>query len=419
MSRACGAGVLAVALAFLAGWSGAQEGAVGYMPGVRGTEEGFQRWLEEFRPRAEASGIAPAVVTEALAGATFRPDVVDRDRRQNEFTRAIWDYLDRAVSEDRIAAGRAALERHAALFDRIEAAHGVDRTYVAAIWGLETAYGAVMGDVPVISALATLAHDGRRGAYFEAELLAALRLRQSGEAPAGEGWRGSWAGASGHGQFMPSVIERLAVDFDGDGRRDLWGESPEDALASTAAYLAANGWKEGQGWGFEVRLPPGFDWALAGDRTQRPMAFWAAQGLARADGAGLPPEGWAAVLLPAGHEGPALMIHDNFAAVETYNLADAYVIAVCHLADRLRGAGPFSASWPRHLRALTLADRIELQERLTRTGHSTAGVDGRIGPRSLHAIRAFQRARGLVPDGFASGALLDLLRTEQAGEGRR
>ncbi len=407
----------ALSLGLIAGLALGQEGSVTFAPGVRGTEDGLRLWLQDFRPRALTAGIAPEVLDPALAGVTFLPDVVDKDRRQDEFTRAIWDYMDRAVSDDRIALGQKAMKTHADLLARIAAAYGVDAAYVVAIWGLESSYGAVRGDIPTLSALATLAYDGRRGAYFEGELLQTLRMVQSGDAALSD-LKGSWAGAMGHTQFMPTSFWSTAVDFDGDGRRNLWGDDPGDALASTAAYLQKSRWKAGEDWGFEIVVPPGFDWELAGDRTQKPMAFWLSKGITRADGGEIPADRWAALLLPAGYRGPALMVFDNFGAVETYNLADAYVIAVCHLADRLRGGGPFAHPWPRELRVLTLAERMELQMRLTEAGHSTAGVDGRIGPRTLNAIKGYQRAQGLVADGFASTELLDRLRVAQAPNAR-
>ena len=388
-----------------------------YVAGVRGTEEGFHHWLEEFRPRALVAGIKPEILDLGLAGANYLPTVVERDRRQDEFTNSIWDYLDKAVSDERISAGKHALKENAELFDRIEAEYGVERNFVAAIWGLESAFGAMRGDIPTVSALATLAYDGRRGAYFEGELMQVLRILQDEQARADQ-LVGSWAGAMGHTQFMPTSFWKIAVDFDGDGRRNLWGDDPQDALASTAAYLKASGWKTGEGWGFEISLPEGFDWELAGDRTQKPMAFWAAKGITRMDGGELPMDRWASLLLPAGYRGPALMVFDNFGAVETYNLADAYVIAVCHLADRLRGGAAFQHEWPRDLRVLTLPERMELQQRLTVAGFSTAGVDGRVGPRTLNAIKGYQRAQGQVADGFASIDLLDMLRATQAENAR-
>lgn len=403
---------LALCSGLLADMAAGQEGSLAYEPGVRGTESGLQAWLAEFRSRALTAGLAATDLEQALASITFLPEVVDKDRRQDEFTRAIWDYMDRAVSDDRIALGRKALKKHAALLDQIEKTYGVDPAYVVAIWGLESSYGAVRGDIPTLSALATLAYDGRRGAYFEGELLQTLRMLQSGDATLSD-LKGSWAGAMGHTQFMPTSFWTIAVDFDGDGRRNLWSEDPSDALASTAAYLQKSRWKAGEDWGFEVVVPEGFDWELAGDRTQKPMAFWMSKGITRADGGAVPADRWSSLLLPAGYRGPALMVFDNFGAVETYNLADAYVIAVCHLADRLRGGGPFQHPWPRDLRVLSLAERMELQQRLTVAGFSTAGVDGRIGPRTLNAIKAYQRAQGRVADGFASTELLDLLRAAQ------
>ena len=412
------AAALALTLGMGAELVWAQEGAVATdHKADRKDAAGFQHWLDEFAARAQASGIEEAVVSAALAQAEFLPDVVEKDRRQDEFTKAIWDYLDKAVSEDRIAYGQKMLAKHAALFDAIEAEYGVDRAVVAAIWGLESAYGQVRGDIALMSSLSTLAYDGRRGAYFEGELMQALRMLQSGDARLDD-LRGSWAGASGHTQFMPTSFWNIAVDFDGDGRRNLWGDDPGDALASTAAYLKNSGWKPGAAWGFEIVLPEGFDWELAGERTQRPMAFWVSKGIRRADGQALPMDHWAALLLPAGYRGPALMVLDNFGAVETYNLADAYVIAVCHLADRLRGGGAFSHPWPRDLRVLTLAERMELQQRLTIAGFSTAGVDGRIGPRTLSAIKGYQRQTLVPADGFASTALLDSLRAAQKANAR-
>ena len=218
----------------------------------------------------------------------------------------------------------------------------MDKHVVLAIWGLESAYGAVRGDIDTPSALATLAYDTRRGAFFEAELLAALQIVQSGAVkPAA--MLGSWAGAMGHTQFMPSSYLKLAVDFDGHGKPDIWSDDPTDALASTAAYLANAGWKTGGRWGDEVRLPQGFDYGLAGDRTQKPLSIWAAMGVTLPEGKPLAQTGWASLLLPAGARGPAFLVYDNFAAIEAYNKADSYVIAVGHLADRIAGGVPFKA----------------------------------------------------------------------------
>lgn len=373
-----------------------------------GTEAGLQDWVAGFRGRALAAGISSATFDAAMADVHFLPDVVERDRKQDEFTKTIWDYLDKAVSDDRIAAGQKALKAQADLLDRIEARYGVDRHVVLAIWGLESAYGAVRGDVPTLSALATLAYDGRRGDFFEAELVGALRIVQAKDvAPAR--MLGSWAGAMGHTQFMPSSFLAYAVDYDGSGKPDVWGDDPTDALASTAAYLANFDWKTGARWGDEVLLPEGFDYELAGNRTQKPVSAWAALGLRGAEG-DLPKEAWAALLLPAGARGPAFLVYDNFAAIEAYNKADSYVIAVGHLADRIRGAGPFKAHWPRDLRALTLPERIQMQSLLLQAGLYGGEADGKIGPLTLSAVKAFQKSQGLIPDGYPSLEVLNRLR---------
>ncbi len=373
------------------------------------TDQAFRDWLAGFRDRALADGISPATWDLAMTGLSPLPEVVAKDRNQAEFTRTIWDYLDAAVSETRIANGRAALAAHAGTLDRIEATFGVDKEVVVAVWGMESSYGANRGDMPVIAALATLAHDGRRAALFEAQLLAALKILQTREVAPGD-LRGSWAGAMGHTQFMPTSWLTFAVDFTGDGRRDIWGEDPTDALASTAAYLARSGWTRGQPWAVEVALPEGYDYAHSGKRDRRAVADWTALGIRAVGGDALPDHGTAALLLPAGARGPALLIFGNFAAIEKYNAADAYVIAVGHLADRLVGQPAFNTAWPRTDRALTQAERVALQEGLTAAGFDTGGADGILGPKSTAALRAFQRARGLAADGYASSAMLDLLR---------
>jgi membrane-bound lytic murein transglycosylase B len=370
------------------------------------TNPAFDAWLAAFRPRALAAGIPEVTLDAGLARAGYLPEVVERDRNQAEFVKPLSDYLATAVSEARVAAGQRAVRGNAALLDRIEAAFGVEKEVVVAIWGLETSYGANRGDVPTVPALATLAFDGRRGAFFEREFLAALRILAAGDTMP-EAMVGSWAGAMGHTQFMPSSFEAHAVDFDGDGRRDIWGDDPTDALASTAAYLAQAGWTRGQPWAVEVVLPEGFDHAQA-PRRQSPD-HWAAQGLRDAEGAMVPAHGDAAILLPAGAQGPAFLTFGNFHALRRYNAADAYVLAVGHLADRIRGGGPFRARWPEG-RMLTRTERRELQERLTALGFDTEGVDGLLGPRTVAAVRAWQAAHGEVPDGHPTPALLEQLR---------
>jgi len=376
------------------------------------TAQGLQDWLTGFRGRALAAGITPETLDATLPTIIFRPDVVERDRKQDEFTKTIWDYLDKAVSDDRIAAGQKALRNYAKVLDAIEARYHVDRRIVLAIWGLESAYGQVRGDIPVLDALATLSYDARRGEFFEGELIAALQIVQNGAVTPAD-FVGSWAGASGHTQFMPSSVLATAVDFAGKRNPDLWSGDPADGLASAAAYLAKAGWQMGVPWGQELALPPGFDVGQSGRRTQKPMSSWAALGITLADGTALPAEGWAALLLPAGVRGPAFLVTDNFAAIEAYNKADSYVIAVGHLADRIGGAPAFRHPWPRDLRALTLPERQEMQARLMAEGVYSGEADGKVGPLTLGAVKTFQRTQGLAPDSYASLEVLLALRAKQ------
>jgi len=370
---------------------------------------GFDRWIARFRPRALARGISETTFDRAFNGISYNTYVVEKDRNQGEFTKAIWDYLDKAVSDLRVTNGIKALKRHRKLLDRIEKTYGVEREVVVAVWGLESSYGENRGDIPLIEALATLAYDGRRGSFFESQLIAALKIIQSGDV-APRNMTGSWAGAMGHTQFIPTSYLAFAVDFTGDGRRDIWGDDPADALASTAAYLAKSGWRKGQPWGVEVRLPPDFDFGLTGERVRKSAGDWASLGVRDINGRKVGDHGPASILMPAGARGAAFMIFPNFHAIERYNAADAYVIAVGHLSDRLRGGPPIQATWPREDRALVFAERVELQERLTKAGFSTGGADGKIGPNTIAAVRAFQRSIGMIPDGYASLDILRLLR---------
>jgi lytic murein transglycosylase len=377
------------------------------MEAEMGSQSRLEAWLEAFRPRALDAGIPAATFDAALRGVEFNPKVVERDRNQNEFTKTIWGYLDTAVSEDRVALGLKAIARQRDLLERIEAEYGVEKEVVAAVWGLESAYGTYRGDLPVLGSLATLAYDGRRGAFFEAELIAALRIVEGGHV---ERFVGSWAGASGHTQFMPSSWEKFAVDFDGDGRRDLWGEDPADALASTANYLRHWGWTKGQPWGVEVTLPEGCDYDQTTERVVKPVAEWQAMGVRTILGADLPDHGPGSILLPGGHRGAAFLIWPNFQVIERYNTADAYVVAIGSLSDRLGGGPAIQAAWPRELRALTLEERRELQDLLGKAGFDPGGVDGRMGPKTVAAVKAFQKARGMVPDGYPSLDVLERLR---------
>ena len=379
--------------------------------GVVSTQNaGFDRWVAGFRGRANARGITNRTFDQAFRGVSFNPEIIEKDRNQSEFTKQIWDYLDSAASPVRVKNGQAALRKHSRVLNKIEAKYGVDKEVVAAIWGLESAYGERRGDINIIEALATLAYDGRRGSFFEAQLIAALKILQSGDTNA-RNMTGSWAGAMGHTQFIPTSYLAYAVDFTGDGKRDIWSNDPSDALASTAAYLARFGWKKGQPWGVEVRLPSGFQHSLARRDTKRSPAEWAAMGVTDMNGRRVPSHGKASILLPAGASGAAFMIFDNFAVIEKYNKADAYVIGVGHLSDRLKGGPEIQASWPRGYAPLSFEERMEMQRRLIRKGYKLEKVDGIIGPATVGAIRAFQKSQGVTPDGFPSQDLLRLLKS--------
>lgn len=375
---------------------------------AHGDTQGLQVWLAAFRARAAAAGISDAVMDSALTGLAYDPDVIRRDRNQSEFTKTIWDYLDTAASDERVRNGVAALKKHNATLQKIEDTYGVDKEVVTAIWGLESAYGTFRGSVRTVQSLATLAYDGRRAAFFEGELLAALKILQAGDTVAAN-LQGSWAGAMGHTQFMPSSFLAYAVDFDGDGKRNIWGDDPTDALASTAAYLAGFGWTKGAPWGLEITLPAGFDYDQTSERVKKPVAEWQALGVRGVEGGDLPDHGPASVLLPGGARGAAFLIFSNFQVIERYNTADAYVIAVGHLADLLTGGARIKSNWPRDLRALTLDERLDLQTRLTAAGFDTLGVDGKMGPNTIAAVKGFQKARGIVPDGYPSLDVLNRL----------
>lgn len=367
-------GLLVGAAALLAGCAPrlpAQTGGGSVNEWATAPDAGYEAWVAAFLPRAAAQGIPEATLSSAFAQAGFIPAVIERDRTQAEFSRSLQDYLLSGVSDSRVENGRAAMARHAATLAAVEATYGVDKEVVAAIWGLESSYGARKGDVPVVSALSTLAYEGRRAQFFEDQLMAALRILAQGDTTP-QAMKGSWAGAMGHTQFIPTSFESLAVDFTGDGRRDIWGEDPSDALASTANYLARSGWRRGEPWG-----------SLA------------------SEGSG------GRVIQPAG--APAFRVYPNFDVIKRYNNADSYAIAVGHLADRLRGRPPLAGLFSSE-RPLTLAERVELQERLTALGFDTGGTDGAVGPRTIQAIREFQASRGLAPTGFAAPSVLAALR---------
>ena len=375
----------------------------------KATDAGLNAWISDFRIRALEQGITAATFDLALRDVTYDEQVIKRDRNQSEFTKTVWDYLDTAVSDLRIENGRNALAKWEGTLTKIETEFAVDKEVIVAIWGLESAYGTFRGSGSVMNSLATLAYDARRSAFFESELINALRILQSGDTTP-DRMTGSWAGAMGHTQFMPSSFNAHAVDHDKNGKRDIWGEDPTDALASTAAYLKYFGWERDQPWGVEVRLPEGFDYLLANRDVQKLPSDWAVLGIKDMNGRAVENFGLSSVLLPAGAEGAAFLIFSNFEVIERYNTADAYVIGVGHLSDRIKGKAPIKHPWPREDRALTYDERIELQKRLTASGFDTIKIDAKMGPLTVNAVRAFQLAKGIIPDGYPSLSLLDRLR---------
>ena len=369
----------------------------------------FTAWRDGFRSRALAQGIRPEVFDAAFQGVGVNAEVVRLDGRQAEFTKPIWEYLDSAASPTRVETGRAKRTQLDPTLAAIEGRYGVDRQAVLAIWGMESNYGNNRGSIEVIESLATLAYEGRRRSFAEEQLVAALRILQAGDVDPSH-MRGSWAGAMGHTQFIPTSFLSYAVDFTGDGRRDIWSDDPTDALASAANYLARSGWTRGQPWGVEVRLPQGFNYGSADQSNVRPVSDWRARGVTLANGAALPDYGSAAIVAPAGARGPAFAVYHNFFVIKRYNNATSYAMGVGHLGDRIMGGGPFAGQWPRGERELSRTEKIELQERLIARGHQTGATDGVIGPNTIVAIRAYQASQGLTPDGFATAQLLQALR---------
>ena len=368
----------------------------------------FLRCLSGLRSRAAQNGL-PGARFDALT-ANLVPDmtVLPLLDRQPEFTTPIWDYMAGLVDEQRVAEGRALLAQWRDVLDRVEQRYGVDPATVVAVWGVESNYGQTFGKRPLLTSLGTLACYGRRQKYFSGEFISALRIVDEGSVSA-EQLVGSWAGAFGHTQFMPSTFLRIAVDFDGDGRRDLMNSVP-DALASTANYLKQSNWRSNEPWGYEVRLPLGFDVSGAGRRNKQSMNNWVARGVTRIDGSPLPAGPSAGLLLPAGANGPAFLVHRNFDAIYSYNAAESYALAIAHLADKLRGGGDFATPWPTDDPGLSRAERREVQERLLARGHAIGEPDGIIGSATRAAIEQEQARLGLPVDGRAGRRLLDTLR---------
>lgn len=371
---------------------------------ARPADPGFDIFLQRLWPLAQARGISRATFDLAFRGVTPDPSIVALTKKQSEFSAPIWGYLNSAVGGTRIPRGRDAAAQHAGVLAQIEARYGVPKEIVLGIWGMETNYGSFTGDKDTIRSLATLAHVRYRGDFFRDELLTALELIQKGHVERGE-LRGSWAGAMGHTQFMPSSYMKYAADWTGDGHADIW-RSTSDALASTANYLKGHGWVPGLPWGLEVNLPQGFDHRL----SKGSFSTLAAAGVRRADGRPLPSSGEGRLFYPAGHTGPVMLLTANFDVIKSYNSSDAYALAVGHLGDRIMGRPAIQGDWPVKAPRLDMAGTRDLQRRLKALGLYNHDADGRIGTGTREAVRQYQLRAGEIADGWPTPALLARLR---------
>lgn len=371
---------------------------------VSAQTQSFSEWVAQFTPYARAQGIDEATLQLAFTDVKFLPRVIELDRAQPEFTRPVWDYLDSAVSTQRVARGSEKLKQLRPVLDGIAARYAVPAEVLMAIWGVESNFGTHVGDIPVIDALATLGFDGRREAWARGQLLAALKILQTHDIDRSQ-MLGSWAGAMGQTQFLPTVYLAYAVDADGDGRRDIWGSTP-DVMASTANFLARSGWQAGQAWGAEVQLPPGFDYAHADPEFKQSSTAWALEGVQTMDGSALPhlPDG--TIWLPVGARGPAFLTGANFRTLLRYNNSNSYALAVSLLAQRLAGGAPVRAAWPKQLQLLNRSQVQALQVALNARGFDSGNADGVMGPATQRAVRRYQQSRDLTADGFPTAELL-------------
>ncbi len=377
----------------------------------------YQSFVREFRAVALRRGIPEALYDRAFRGLTPDPEVIERNNRQPEFVLPVSHYMALVITDTRVRQGRGKLSEHAADLEAIERRYGVDRHVLAAIWGMETLYGKLRGTRNVIRSLSTLAYKGRRAKFGRNQLLAALDILKAGDITV-ERMTGSWAGAMGHTQFIPTSYAAYAVDYTGDGRRDIW-DSPEDALASAANYLRKNGWLPGRPWGHRVIVPEGFDTGLAGRKGERTVRAWERMGLRGVEGEALPhPEERAYLDLPAGPKGPAFLLRRNFRAIMRYNPAHKYALAVGRLSDRLRGEEP-ALVWPGGIRPMAEPERKELQRLLAARGYDIGEIDGIVGPRTRAAIRDYQAKMRRRVDGFPRREILELLRSDEGGGGSR
>lgn len=368
----------------------------------------FEPWLANFKTEAMSRGISASLLERALSNVSPIKRVIELDRHQPEFSLTFWRYITKAVNDVRIRKGRKMLVKHKVLLEKVSKKFGVQPRFLVAFWGLESNFGQYTGIFPVVGALVTLAHDPWRAKFFREQLLAALKLMDQGHIPVDV--KGSWAGAMGNHQFIPTTYRDFALDFDGDGKRDLWG-SLEDIFASAANYLGRSGWDSKHTWGREVRLPKGFDLSVSGFETRKSLSEWQKLGVRRMDGKNLPAvdiEG--SVILPAGYQGPAFLIYKNYRTIMVWNRSILYAIAVGYLADRLVGGEALKTKRPANDVPLSRLDIADIQRRLTAKGFNAGGADGVAGPMTRKAIKLFQQKVLLPADGFPSMGLLERLR---------
>ncbi len=374
----------------------------------------FNAFLAKLWPDAQASGVTRETFDTAFKGVTPDASIIAQTKKQSEFVRPIWAYVDSAIGGTRVARGREAANQWESTVTAIEARYGVDRRAFIGVWGMETSYGSFFGNSYVIRSLATLAFVRYRDDFFRNELIIALKILQEGHVDRAD-MKGSWAGAMGHTQFMPSSFQKYAVDHDRDGHKDIWSTVP-DALASTANYLKEHGWQNGLPWGFEVSVPGGLDLKQALGR--KTFAAFAAVGIKRADGEAMPRRGEATLYFPSGIRGPALLITDNFKVIKAYNSSDAYAMGVGLLGDMIYGGDSFIKAWPKKDPQLSKEQRFEVQKLLTRRGLYKGKIDGRFGEQSRESITQFQAQNNLTPDGYPNAELLAKLKTAPSGISR-
>lgn len=377
----------------------------------------FQSCLNNLRGQAIARGVSGMSYDRYTQNLAPDYSVIERLNYQPEFSTPIWDYLSGLVDEERVQLGRQKLAEHRSVLSRVETAYGVPANVVVAVWGVESNFGDISGKYPLLQALGTLSCEGRRQSYFRGEFFAAMRILQRGDVSQDQ-LKGSWAGAFGHTQFMPSTYEELAVDFDGDGRRNLVS-STSDALASTANFLKKRGWQTGQPWGFEVKVPAGMSLANEGRRNKKSLQHWIDRGVMRADGTplvqgNLSYASQAGLMAPAGAHGPVFLVFKNFDAIYAYNAAESYALAIAHLSDRIRGQGPFMQSWPTDDAGTSRAERREIQTILLARGYDIGAADGLIGDKTRKAIMSEQARLGLAQTGRAGQKILQALRQDRA-----